>query len=88
MTVITTKMPEHKCPVCHSVHNAGTSLGREPSPGDVSLCIECGTMSTYTETGTNTPLSHGELLMLIDENPEVLRTMMTWVKIKKERMAS
>lgn len=88
MNVITARLPKHECPVCHAVHNAGTIVGREIKPGDVSLCFECGTMSTYTETGTNTPLSHGELLMLIDENPEVLRTMMAWVKLKKERMAS
>lgn len=44
------------CPFCHHRHNAWTDISkpgvlsvRPPKPGDVSLCIMCGSVSLYDD---------------------------------------
>jgi len=46
----TTYMPAGNCPDCGSKHDAATDAsgrGARPSPGDLTICTECGCLSQY-----------------------------------------
>ena len=47
--IVTTHMPDNKCPVCNANLNAATAPdGRStPVPGDVSLCIKCSAVLEF-----------------------------------------
>lgn len=45
-----TDTPETSCPSCKTVLNAATGIDtrRQPRPGDVTICIECGLLMAFT----------------------------------------
>lgn len=49
----TTRVPDSLCPHCGWATSAATAFSGkhdEPSPGDLSLCLNCGAPSLFTET--------------------------------------
>lgn len=47
----TTEMEARPCPQCGAPNNRATSMGSDdaPSPGDVSLCVGCGTILVFAD---------------------------------------
>ena len=43
------KTPSCPCPACHTVMNgaAGVTTDESPSPGDITICIECGSILKF-----------------------------------------
>ena len=50
----TTRTPENPCPACGRLVSAATSADPDshicPRPGDVSICLYCGTRLVFTRT--------------------------------------
>jgi hypothetical protein len=43
-------MPAARCPVCEQSNDAATSVSHygRPAPGDITVCLNCGCVLTYT----------------------------------------
>lgn len=72
-------MPTHQlgpfeCPFCHIAHDAATNMSGEehpPDPGDVSVCIECGTASVFM-LGGHLRMPSAEEAAVIRADPRVV----------------
>ena len=51
---------EPRCPNCLELMDAATGYGL-PSPGDLAVCIECGSVNMYTEAMQLVRLSSEEI---------------------------
>jgi hypothetical protein len=66
--------PTLDCPVCHEVLNASTDLtsDRTPEPGNVTLCIYCGSVLIYgdglrlRQTWDPEILDHPHVVLMVD----------------------
>lgn len=45
------ELPDHWCPRCHTKFDRVSGIGGKfkPSPGDVSLCIECASLAVFDD---------------------------------------
>jgi hypothetical protein len=60
--VETTRVPESRCLGCGAVQSATTSLdGQRPSPGDFTVCLECGHLMVFADDLTVRELTEGEM---------------------------
>lgn len=55
--ISTSRVPEHRCPVCHRRMDATTSVSELPEfalpkAGDISICAYCRTVNVFREDGS------------------------------------
>ena len=80
------KMREEHCRICGVLQKRAASLydddSNPPKPGDYHICIECGALSVYTETGSRAPTDaeRGEALAL----PHAITTI-RWIHEHREK---
>ncbi len=75
---VTFKMPESKCPLCGRILQAASG-DRQPTPGDISVCTECGGLALFDSDLILRELTPEEL----EAVPQELRSM---VAAKRERL--
>jgi uncharacterized Zn finger protein len=72
------------CPYCgkkNELHDSVTDPGARPSPGDVSMCITCGSWGVFTECDIRKPTPHE--LDDIANTPECRRASAAWQRVVK-----
>lgn len=59
----TTRMDNaSECSLCGKKLNAASSYeDKKPSPGDISVCIQCGELHKFDDSLNTVPLDEGEL---------------------------
>jgi len=70
------------CPVCHYEMDSSTDpLGNDtPNPGDITICIECGSVLVYGEGLRLVQTWDPEIL----EHPNVVRFTDAWLRLHGE----
>ena len=64
----------HYCNFCgkpQDKHTAAHSEPVEPRPGDISICLHCGTICLFNEELDLEPLNQMDLDTLMSEDPEI-----------------
>ncbi len=81
MSSTTHKLPATKCPACGRTNNRSSAVEgvdpTPPEPGDVSICIGCGSIGIYTaDLGMRAPtmVEVSELMRM----PQVVRAVRAW----------
>ncbi len=66
----TSDVKESSCPQCGTKFNQATHLSKDvqPKPGDMSLCINCGTILKFKNNLTVRLATLEEMLQLANEN--------------------
>lgn len=62
-------MPLAKCGQCGAEHDGATGGDEAPKPGDVSVCIKCGTIATFGASLELVPMTPAQ----IEELPPIVR---------------
>lgn len=79
-----TRLPESKCPFCGYVIDAysGVTHGRGPKPGDITMCLACGSFSKFGE--------RHELIAMTDlevhELPEEQRALLNKMRLTRRQV--
>lgn len=85
-------VPEAICPVCEHPLDGATNAGPEeagPAPGDITVCIYCGSPLFYIEGLKLQKLTDGELDMLPrDVKDQLLRIQWGITKVRKDSILS
>lgn len=80
-------MPDSVCPWCDVVHDAVTNpTGDEhtPSPGDGTLCFDCGEWCVFTEDLTlRKPTTDEFIALAADETCRKIR--LAWLQVRLRR---
>jgi hypothetical protein len=79
MLDVTTRIKPVTCPHCRVVHDAASHDTAVPSPGDISVCIMCAGLSTYTANMQLRKLTQRELLEL--------KANLAWLKVQQYQAA-
>lgn len=76
-------MPKDRCPVCaHGFDDATDAFGnRRPKPGDLSMCIQCGSFLEFRFDLTTRELTLADVAVLPDEvRIKLQRVRRVWEK--------
>lgn len=68
------KMPELQCPVCKTPHDGATCISDDqcaPNPGDLTVCIDCGALSIFTDDNKRRPLTVEEVTELNNDGKKL-----------------
>jgi hypothetical protein len=78
---MTTPPPKSDCPLCGITLNAATGIKPDsrPKPGDLSVCMRCGTLLCWTSAWRLRRLRPAEQAALQRDDPE------TWVALLQAR---
>lgn len=88
----TFRMPETTCPHCqHTLSACSPPSGLDsPSPGDLSICIQCGGFLEIASDLTMQALEDGKLLHIRTTDPSGFATLMVMreavLKVQKDRV--
>ena len=83
----TTRLEPCPCPHCGTVLNAATAAeesGGSPSPGDVTLCVECGEWCLFDDE-LKLKKPSDDILVEIGSDPVLRQMRMSWLKMKARR---
>ena len=84
----TTKTPHGQCPTCGTRLTGTTDITPEnarPKPGDLSVCVYCGAILTFTATMTLRLLSAAEAR---DCDPDVIATVRRFsAAVRRDRVS-
>lgn len=74
------RLPESRCPKCNQLLDAATSTegDHHPSPGDISVCINCAEVLTFDEDLLLQPASRKHR-----RDPRIQRVRRVILKVKK-----
>jgi transcription initiation factor IIE alpha subunit len=74
----TTNLPRSNCPKCKEPLDAATSNEDiSPKPGDLTICINCGTMLKFNHNLSIEELTTDEFMDLHDDERIALKNMQT-----------
>lgn len=75
------------CAWCGHVNSHATAVNGEdkPEPGNLSLCIECGEWSVFTETALRKPTD--DEFVEIAADPDARRARAAWAQMDQTRRA-
>lgn len=79
-------VPRSACPHCGVTHECATGVGdKEPHPGAVALCIECGEWNAYDDTLRLVKIDPMELLRFQldpEAGPKLALIKRAWREVK------
>jgi len=78
---------QHRCPFCGVLHDDATQIAGEsagPAPGDISLCLECGEWSVFTDGVDKRPCNDEEL-DFIGNDRTCRAARSAWVMTQEQR---
>ena len=76
--------PSPTCPHGVVPHSSDLPL---PSPGDVTLCLECGQLLTYGQDGAIGPLPPEDFSLLSLEDRDMLTVILKAIQLRKQLQA-
>jgi hypothetical protein len=83
------RLPASPCPICEVTLNAAANCFDEtaPGPGDVTICIACGTLLRFAADLTLRLMSPEEESALRRDNPLLAKIERAWDEMMKEERA-
>lgn len=84
----TTRHTETRCQVCGHVLDASSSVdGAIPKPGDISVCIDCGTILTFDGSLRLRIATDGEVAQLHEAEAKRLRQFSAAIRERTQNLS-